>query len=240
MIDEQFSPLIDARNADLWKELSEDHQIRLEEAQEPGYLTQFNENEIIIQVDMNNLNPASLTHELLHIYLKDMDVCIANDLKQAVEKDREVNELFSDSLKEHLGNCLEHHKMLPLYLERGFRPQDFVADYHDRIMDEEELKDLRSRYEQEGSINQEAFDTYVGKFYSIKSSNNRHYDYSDILLGLEAMDPELYEVLQDFWEAWDSYQITDAPEVYRLSLQQMLQGLRKWRQGKRLVMEEEK
>jgi len=234
-MDEKFSSLIDVRNSDLWNDLNNNHHIVLEEADEPGYITQFLDDRIRIEVDMDALNPASLTHELLHIELKDRGVCIARDLKQAVENNAGTRELFSDSLTEHLGNCLEHYKMLPLYLSRGFKNQDFVADYHKPVMDEEGLLELRRTFKLNGAISRYAADTYIGKFFSMKTSNNKHYDYGDMYTGLQQLEPELFLILEKFWNAWQEYDPGDPATFYQHDLQEMVEGLSDWKKDKRMV-----
>ena len=132
-MEKNFKLLIDARNSDLWKEMSLVYEIKLKEAEEPGYLTSFDNKKVTIMVDMENLNPHAFTHELLHLYMKTIEVNIASDLKITV-KENVLKDIFSDSLLEHMGNCLEHFKMLPLYLARGFQNQLFVRDFHKKFM----------------------------------------------------------------------------------------------------------
>lgn len=237
-MEEKFSPLIDDRNLDLWKDVNNKHEIQLEESTEPGYLTNFGNKRIYIQVDMEDFNPACLTHELLHIYLKDQGVLIAQDLKEKVEQDQELDKLFSDSLKEHLGNCLEHSKMLPLYLNREFNNSDFVKDFHKEIMNEEELLELRKTYYMGEAIKRTAFDKYVGQFFALKTSNNNRYDYKDIYVGLENLDPLLYTVLEKFRKGWQKYKIEDARKGYQQLLEEFSVGLREWKKNNSIIYDE--
>lgn len=231
-MENNFKPLIDARNSDLWKEMSSEYTIKLKEAKEPGYLTSFDNGKVTIMVDMENLNPHSFTHELLHLYMKTREVNIANDLKATIKKENFLKDIFSDSLLEHMGNCLEHVKMLPLYLARGLRNELFVKDFHNKVMEKKELLELGKSYCKNGIYSRDAIDKFIGKFFSMKSSNNPKYNYDYYFLGLKHIDPQLYASLLKFWEEWQHFEVGDAPEKYQAMLDQFIRDLRTWKMNK--------
>jgi len=234
-MEDKFKNLLDTRNADLFNVMAQQYNLEIKEAEKPGYATSFDERDVTIEVDMEDLNPHSFTHELLHIYLKSQDVMIAEDIKKWVKKNISVSDIFSASLQEHLGNCLEHEKMLPLYLERGFRNDRFVRDFNKKVMEEDELQELQQKYEQEGIYNRDLVDNYISKFYSMKTSNNPEYNYYDFFKAFEIIDPQLYRSLDSFWEAWLQFRLEDPKEKYQSSLDNLFSNLVKWKKEKSVV-----
>ena len=67
----------------------------------------------------NRICADSFTHELLHIYLRSKGVFIGARLKRKLQSSKTLSIIYSEPLLEHLGNCLDHIKMLPIYLELG-------------------------------------------------------------------------------------------------------------------------
>lgn len=231
-MEKNFKPLIDVRNSDLWNEMSSVYKISLKESEEPGYLTTFDNDKVTIMVDMKNLNPHSFTHELLHLYMKTRKVNIASDLKTTVNKEDFINDIFSDSLLEHMGNCLEHVKMLPLYLARGLQNQLFVRDFHKKVMDKKELRELKKSFYRDGIYSRDAIDKFMGKFFSMKASNNPKFNYDYFFLGLKNIDSQLYDCLLKFWEEWQHFEVGDAPEKYQAMLDRFMGNLKTWKMDK--------
>ncbi len=120
--------LLDKRNINLWDSLSKLHKIELADSMEPNYITHFLNEKITIYIQPDNYCPAAFTHELLHIFLKSNKVNIAFDLDNRIAESEKLFYVFSNRLKEHIGNCLEHSKMLPIYLELGYEEQLFISD----------------------------------------------------------------------------------------------------------------
>ena len=228
-MDKNFKQLIDARNSHLWKEMRSVYKIKLKEAGEPGYLTSFDNGKVTIMVDMENLNPHSFTHELLHLYMKPREVNVASDLKSAVNKENILNDIFSDSLLEHMGNCLEHVKMLPLYLASGLRNQLFVRDFHKKVMDKKELWELSKSFYIDGIYSRDAIDKFMGEFFFIKTSNNPEFNYDDYFLGLKNIDSQLYASLLKFWEEWLYFELGNAREKYQAMIDRFLGTLKTWK-----------
>lgn len=224
-MEDKFRGLIDEGNIDLWQDMNRFFDISLEESEEPGYLSSIDEKEVRISVDMDDINAHSFTHELLHLYLKTKEVLIAQDLKDFVDEDQKVKVLFSDSLKEHLGNCLEHIKMLPLYLDRGYRNDLFVRDYHQKVMEKEQLLELQEVYYSNGFYSRDAIDKYIGKFYSMKTSNNPIFDYDSYFSGLKVIDPDLHQCLEKFWHEWQNFEIGDPRQKYQNMLGRFIEDL---------------
>lgn len=114
--------------------------ITLEQNPEENFITGFSPSGITITVDHNNMDPAPFTHELLHLYIKSKQTLLLQDMQQMTDDDHLLLYLFSPSVVSHICNCLEHYKMLPMFLDRGFDIKDFVEDFHQHLMEPQEMK----------------------------------------------------------------------------------------------------
>lgn len=232
---DSFISLLDDRNADLWKMLQQVYNFRIKKQSKSSYATFFEEDQVIIEVNEADLNPASFTHELLHVFLKQKNVLIAADLQKAVEERKRLNYIFSSSLKQHMGNCLEHEKMLPLFLQRGFNNEGFIGDYYDLVINKGELEELKNCYIKNGVVNRNAADMYIGKFFAVKAANNPEHDYSKFCEELEILDGPLWNALMKFWKNWLNYSIDESPKVYKDSVYSFMEDLDKWAGSKVII-----
>lgn len=227
----KFPGLLNEQNMDLWKDLNNVFKIELEESLEEGYLTYFDNGIVIIEVDKEHLTPAAFTHELLHVYLKAKGVEVIWDLKEKIQENKDLRALFSTSLRVHLGNCLEHVKMLPIFLSRGFKNEDFIMDYYKKILNDEQMWELEQAYFRNGKPELGMVDMYIGKFFSMRASNNPDFNYSVFFERLKQLDANLYKINQCFWEAWENYKIGDPREKYLPFLNDYLEDLKSWKQA---------
>lgn len=229
--DPRFADLINEQNLELWKSVSNKFIIKLEESPDSSYLTYFDAGFVIIEVDMKDRTPASFTHELLHLYMKAEGVHVARDLKKKITADKALMEIFSTSLRVHIGNCLEHVKMLPIFLSLGFRNENFIGDYHQKIMDDEKMQELENGYYENGNPELVWVDLYIDLFFTMKASNNTHFDYSSYLQRMEKLDNLLFEIHSDFWEAWQNFQVGQPKIDYLIGLDNYLNGMKLWKNG---------
>ncbi len=211
---ENTNKLLDKRNKDLWHELNTKFRIRLEESFEPNYITNFNKNLVIIYVDIKNLTPAPFTHELLHIQLKSKKIFTIDDLHKKIEPNDKVNYLFSIALKEHIGNCLEHIKILPKFINLGFRNNDFLSDFSTPKMTLKELNTLQLHFKNKEFYNKDAIDFFIGKFIAMKACNNRLFNYNRYYIEFARLDKILFTLLDDFWSDWLTFDIDNPNDTY--------------------------
>ena len=226
--DPRFLRLVDSRNRDLWDFLKESYRFELEESPEPGFLTYFDGGTVIIEVDVQEISPAAFTHELLHVFLKAKGIELVWDFKRLVEEDPALRELFTTSLRVHIGNCLEHQKMLPLFLARGFAREEFLRDYHRKLVKKSEIKYLLENYYIQGKVPLRSADQFMGSYFAINASANPHFDYSELAGSLQDLDPGLYSAIDNFWREWISFRIGDPKEKYREMLVEFLSELKAW------------
>ncbi|HET8885777.1 MAG TPA: hypothetical protein VFM70_05420 [Salinimicrobium sp.] len=229
----KYLKLIDNRNSDLWNDMLSKFKIHLEKSPEPSYITSYEDDVITIKINEGNINPAPFTHELLHIYLKSKNIWIARDIIEKIEKNNKLFFIFSDSLKSHIGNCLEHQKMLPLYLDRGFDNKLFVGDFALKIMKDDKFSKLKKEYAKKRVVNREAVDVFIGKFFSMKVSNNNRFSYDKYFNGLAKIDGQLFEVLNTFWEEWLEFNIDS--DDYKKILDPFINNLNSWAKEKTII-----
>lgn len=226
--------LLDKRNFDLWKFVLKHYKINLKKSHESNYITRYIDDKVTIFINEENIHPAPFTHELLHIFLKVKKLLIAFDLKTKISEYPQLYFLFSNSLKNHIGNCLEHEKIFPLFLERGFKAENFVVDFEERIMDEKKLKELQQDFLKNNIYSRKAIDIYLGKYFSMKSTSNEKYDYHHYFAELKNLDSSLFEVLEEFWKNWSHFEI-ESVYGYEFFLDAFLQKLDIWMEQKTII-----
>jgi len=87
-----------------------------------------------------------------------------------------------------------------MFLGRGFETKDFTADFHIKIMEQDELDKLAKTYIKNGIYDGTAVQTFIRKFFSTKANNNTRYDYAPYFTALKNLDAKLYGILERFWE----------------------------------------
>lgn len=224
--------LLDNRNINLWESIQSTHKIELALSNEPNYMTRFLGDSITIYIQSNNYCPAAFTHELLHVYLKLQKVNIALDLENKIAESEKLFYLFSKDLKEHIGNCLEHTKMLPLYLRMGFDNRLFISDFSEKKINKDIIRNIEMLYKQSNIYNREAIDIFIGKFFAMRACNNTSHNYLKYYKLLEKVDPKLYRLLSDFWNDWSSYDISDSDDNYQEILEYFIEDLNAWIKNK--------
>ena len=122
---------------------------------------------------------------MLHVYLSMNEVHSVGALKLRILGDSFFSAILSNDLIEHISNCLEHVKMLPIYLEMGFDREKFLLDYDIFKCDNEELKNFELYYSNNGLINKDAVDPFIGKLVAIIADPNVTFDYSNQLKRLQ-------------------------------------------------------
>ncbi len=236
--------LIDNRNIDLWNTLSKEFEIDIARTEQGNYSVYTKSGKATIFIPTNKVNCASFTHELLHIYMKKKDVFVGGGLKLHVMADEGVlSKFMSDYLIEHIGNSLEHIKMLPEFFKMGFDREDFISDYWTNKLSEDDLKLIKKHFRKKRLFERETFnskviDFYIGKCFAAKACPNQTYNYEKGLNELKLIDTDLYTVLQKFIRGWDKFDFDDTDPLtggYHDILFDFITGLTEWGIKKRIV-----
>ena len=223
--------LIDDRNKELWEFCNSNAKIEITIANVDECEVYSKGGKHSIKISSQQLNPASFTHELLHVYLSIKNVHVGGALYWALNEDK-INRFFTTALREHVSNCLNHIKMLPLYLEMGYDIKSFITDYHVNKFTEDDAKRLKGDLKLfSGVYKAKEIDYYIGKFFAMKACPNHEYDYSTGYDFLKELAPGLFSVLEKCMKEWDDYDYTvDDPlsEGYREIAYNLVNGIKKW------------
>jgi len=234
-MEKYLNKLIDNRNTKLWNELNEKYEFILLKSPEPNYMSNLDGEIATICIYEKDINPAHFTHELLHIFLKSKGVQIINDFYEIIENSPEIHYFFSTELKSHITNCLEHNLMLPIYLSLRFENHYFISDYTDRKMNNKLMSALQERYKVNGIYDSEAIDFYIGKFFAMKTCNNKSFNYSKYYNSFIKLDKKLFKLLTDFWNDWKTYNINDSNDNYDDILDYFIKDLKDWNNNKNIA-----
>jgi hypothetical protein len=140
-----ISDYIDFRNELMWSEINNTYQVRLEFYGETYYTVYTQAKNAIIFIPNGNICKDAFMHELLHIYLKVKGVYIGNIL--SISLTSALSDIADSTLLlDHVGNCLDHTKMLPIYLAAGFNRHKFIIDYAIPKCSPAELKVIRGLF----------------------------------------------------------------------------------------------
>lgn len=201
--------LVDNRNQYLWHEIKKNYDIKFEKSLNKEYAVFQRSKKVTFFVDENNLCPDSFTHEMLHVYLSLNGIHINGALKLRLLGDDFFGSILSPNLVEHMGNCLEHTKMLPLYLELGFDKEKFILDYNVFKCEEIELKNFELYYSNTSVINKNAIAPFIGRIIAILADPNASFDYSIQLKRLQKVDAKLFQVITNLFKNWSELKIKD-------------------------------
>lgn len=231
--------LIDGRNIELWNTLRRIYEIEIQRENRNDYYAFSKNKKTIIYVPLDNIDPESFTHELLHIYLRTMDVLIGAGLSSSIRESKILSKIFSDNLLNHIGNCLDHIKMFPEYIKLGYSPDRFIQDYLAHKLTTEEIFMIKQHFTIniifKKIYNSKAIDLYIGKYFAAKACPNKSIDYSKLLNDLKVIDAALFQILEDFLKAWDEFDYTDKDPItggYQTILFNFINDLVLWTNGK--------
>jgi len=233
-MENQIEYLVDNRNIHLWQQMNKKFNITIRESWEPNYSVNIHKKKIFrrikvfISVLNSDLCPASFTHELLHLHLASKQILIGDDLDKLILRNNNLCSLFSRDLRNHVSNCLEHIKMLPLYLELGYENEKFISDFHTKKMNPLEMNSLANGFSNIFSFDRGVVDLYIGKFFAMKACNNTTINYDIYYNEMENLDFELYKILDEFWSSWINYDIAKSKNNYNYILHKFTTDLDFW------------
>lgn len=208
-----LSEYITQQSKDLWRQLNSIYDISVEyhDINEYAVFTQ-NKKAVIYIPRTAKPCPDSFGHELLHILVRSTDTFIGASLSMIVKESNSLSAILSTNLLNHISNCLEHIKMLPLYLSMGFDISRFIVDYNAPKLTINEVAYLRStmvkkRLLRKASYVPIAVDLYIGKYFAVKACPNSTINYEPLIQDLKSIDEELWDILESFWKSWLAYDI---------------------------------
>lgn len=188
--------LIDSRNQNLWDEINENYIVEFQDSLNAEYGCYTINETVTFFIDKNNICKDSFTHEMLHVFMGIKDLYFSSALKLTLQQSKILSENLSLELIEHIANCLDHLKMLPIYLELGFDRKKFIMDYDLYKCTDEEIRQFNKFYRVGKKINLKAVDSYIGRLIAILCDPNEDFNYSSDLNKIEKIDPLLYKIIE--------------------------------------------
>lgn len=226
-----MNELLDFRNQNLWNEIQKNFNVTFENSLTNEYGCFSQNKNVVFYIDENNPCKSSFTHEMLHVYLRLKDCYISGGLNNTILQNRILSSFFSSNLLDHIGNCLDHIKMLPIYLDLGFEREKFILDYYEHKFNKYELDLLKLNYKINNNINPEAVDFFVGKLIAILADPNDNFDYSNELKELKSIDSILYEANEQMILHWKKIKVENRElfeDDYHSVLFEYYQNLESW------------
>lgn len=230
--------LIDARNINLWNLLKETNDIVIIRESRSDYMVETGNGKCLIHVNMDYLDPSSFAHELLHIDININGGSVTGGLKRNIMCSDSVAPILSENLLDHIGNCLEHFKMLPKFLSLGYNQDEFIQDSSTDKLTEEDIEVIKHFYvsytANQKYYNAEIVDGYIGKYFAASSCTSTNCNCKLRLPMLKEIDPALYSILQSFLDEWSifNYEIDEFGLSYRPLIVAFISNLETWAFGK--------
>lgn len=229
--------LIDSRNQKLWDDINSNFLVTVEASSNNEYSCYCQSDNVTFYVPAGDINSDSMTHEMLHVYLRMKEVYIGPNLTLTLSGSRILSKIFTPVLLEHISNSLDHIKMLPIYLNLGYRREKFLLDYGENKCTEKELSDIRRYYKQGKQYDSNAINLFIGKYFAVVSDPNDSLDYSKALVQLRKVDEQLFNILKTYENSWRGYDIdnSDVFNSYRDITDSFYQMLKKWMTNKTIL-----
>lgn len=229
--------LIDHRNQGLWANIIDSYSITIADSSNMEYGCYTKSNTATLFVPPKNICRGSFTHELLHIYIRLKEIYIGASLQSAIRQSNTLSTIFVPALQEHIGNCLDHIKMLPVYLELGFERENFLFDYGDMKCTDYEIKQIRNHYKKNNRHHVNAVGLYIGKYFAIQADPNPAFNYLNASSSLRDIDSDLFQILETFIESWKDFDINnrDILNSYYPIVSQFCDDLIEWTTVKKFV-----
>lgn len=224
------SKLIDDRNRILWNDLNAWREIGIEYNDNNWYSCFTGPNRITIYLNKQIISPGGFTHELLHILLYKKEVYVSQSLHSRVREMDAVKWVISRELVDHIGNCLDHIKMLPIYFDMGYDWGEFATDSYQEKITEDDILTIQSGLRRFDKYDARIVDFFIGKFIAAVACPNTSADYTSRFNAMRQVERELFDVLSPFVDLWKAFDIdaNDPFNSYRDVLSVFLDPLELW------------
>lgn len=195
----------------LFKELSNDWDITFEEWENEYCEVFTKENKAVIYYSNEELADETIIHELLHIKIKKYRFSSTNHIWFLFQQHPFFSGVFTKELCNHIGNCMEHFKMFPIYQSMGYLPQKFIKNGGELQAD---LLNLNKIYLKiNGELSSQMVDFYIGNLISIYADPVKN-NYQKHLETLKKKDIELFEIVKEFWDSWTNFDLEKQDVIF--------------------------
>lgn len=194
---------LDEQNLRLLSKVRSKLSVKFEQTEKP-YFECYLVNEIItIYYNPKIFKNSSFAHELLHGWYYSLDLFGSNLIYLTLIESEKSRIIFDKTLCDHIGYCMAHCKIYPKFLNMGYAPEEFLSSSGLQC-DFNHIKVLRTRKnEVYSAIN---LNFYIGSLISIHADHMPN-DYSQHLNLMRAMEPELFDIIEVFWQEWSDVDV---------------------------------
>ncbi|MCK9401647.1 MAG: hypothetical protein M0Q51_16885 [Bacteroidales bacterium] len=171
-------------------------------------------NEPIIRTPKDDLNIASFTHELLHLYLDYQGLTSKEHIYYEIFNIHVLMSINRAMLFDHIYNVSCHKKIYPIFHNLGFQDKDFVQNngFFFKRRDYLIIKTCRSL----NIMSKLWISQFIGHFFALKNDIiESHEQYNrKYLYKLAKLDKRLYQIIYNFDTKWTKQTDLDCCENY--------------------------
>lgn len=229
---------LDLKTLDLLKSLKNEFEISFEQKDINYCEATINKKFKTAKIYYNpkNTNTESIAHELLHVWISTFDYSIGNYIYLYLTNNDKLNKIFDKDFCDYIGNCCEHNKIYPKYLEMGYSPEMFLVDGLELKASLENVKDIKLQvlhcyWAQE-------IRHFIGHPISILADHINENEYSEHHKLLKEKNIELYNLVLSFWHEWVVLELENVDSVLDSVLEisnSFIYELRDWVKNKIVI-----
>jgi hypothetical protein len=223
-----LNKLLDNRSKPIWDEVQNHYRVTLKFHDANHYSCEYNGKEVIMYVTKDGYNPNYFAHEILHLYIRINGSDIGDNLITLFRSNPKLLNVLNEQLLHRVTNTLEHFKMLPIYLERGFAQCQFIVNYEQPVADIDSIISITTKLSDNSVASRFAAEDYILVFFTMKANSNPKINYADLLELLKEADASLYKIIDDFWSDWVNFDATIGRNNLSLIVIKFYDSLAKW------------
>ncbi len=225
---------LDPQLIELLSEVRKSYHVKFEEHNQPWAANHTINHDATIYYNPRRFSNDSIAHELLHVWLKTLGYFGSNHIYCSAEGDSKLSRIFSKQLCDHIGNCQDHMKMYPKYLEMGYAPEVYIEN---SMKEQCAMRDLNSLVVANGNVvlGNHA-DVFIGNLIAIYA-HHIPMDYSAHLTKLKSINGELFQIVTAFWEDWERFDISNVGVLNSgfNEYERFLSAMQEWTENKIVV-----
>lgn len=203
--------ILDKKTVLLLAELRKNTEVEFEIKKIDYAMCYFKNNRAIIYYDPEKIEVESIAHELLHVWLKEFKYTTGNHIYLSCTSDPKLKKIFSKGLCDHIGNCCDHLKMYPEYLNMGYSPEKFLTNSLDEQCSISDIKRLKLKNAM--FYDAKSIDAFIGYLISIYADHMPR-DYSIHIEEMKMINIELFNIVTSFWNDWKSFDIKNIDPIF--------------------------
>jgi hypothetical protein len=203
--------LLDEQNKQLLSEIRNKMSVKFEIFNKPYFENYSINDNVTVYVNPKIFSNSSVAHELLHAWFRGLGLMGSNLIYLSAKEKPKFSNVFDKKLCDHIGNCMEHYKIYPKFLEMGYVPEEFLSSKGMQC-DINNVRKLRTQ--SNGIHSAKHLNNYIGYLISIYADHLPN-DYSQHLVQMQNIEPELFDIVSEFWQAWRDVDIENSDPITR-------------------------